>query len=186
MSDATANAAGLAGRYASALFDLAREQNALDQVAGDLAAVGAALKDNPGLGRSLGNPTVGRQRKIGLLQAIAQQAGLSDLTLKFLGVLATQGRLFALSDMITAFDARASEARGEVTVEVVSAVALDDGQIDEVKRSVGSATGKQVRLLTRVDASLLAGMIVRVGSRMIDASLKTKLRHLEVAMRGAG
>ncbi len=186
MSDTAVGAVGVAGRYASALFDLAREQDLLDRVSADLAAVAGMLDESPELARALASPLVPQDAKIGIVRALGEKAGLQDLTVRFLGVLGRQGRLPALGGVIAAFDSLLAETRGEMTVEVVSAIPLSNAQETTVKDMLAASLDKSVHLDSAVDPDLLGGLVVRVGSRMIDASLKTKLRHLELAMRGAG
>ncbi len=186
MSDSSASDAGLAGRYARALFDLAKEQGSLDKVADDLRAMAGFLAESPELARTLPSPMVPTEVKIGTLKALGAQAGFAELTVNFLGVVARQARLEVLGSMIDAFLEQVAAFKGEVTAQVTSAIPMTDEQVAAVRDVVGGAMGKSVRLETAVDPSLLAGMVVRVGSRMVDASLKTKLRNLELAMRGAG
>ncbi len=186
MSSTSASVTGVAGRYASALFDLAREQDALDAVARDLEAVSAMLEESPELGRALKSPVVKSDVKTGIARSLGEKAGFNDLTVRFLGVLGEQERLDLLADMVTAFETLAAEHRGEATVEVVSAVPLAPEQEQAVREMAATSLGKTVQLRTAVDPELLGGLVLRVGSRMIDASVKTKLRHLELAMRGAG
>jgi F-type H+-transporting ATPase subunit delta len=177
---------GVAGRYASALFDLARERDALEPVARDLQAVSAMLGESPDLARALESPVVKAEVKANIASAIGEKAGFHDLTVRFLGVLGVQERLDALAAMAAVFEGLVAEHRGEVAVEVVSAVPLAAEQEQAVRDMAATALGKTVDLKTAVDPELLGGMVVRIGSRMIDASVKTKLRHLELAMRGAG
>ena len=186
MEASSASDAGLAGRYARALFDLAKAEGSLDQVADDLRQVRSFLGESPELSRSLASPMVPLAVKVGTLRALAERAGMTSLTGKFLGVVATKARLDALDAIAVAFCDRLAELKDETTVEIVSAQPLPADQASAVRDAVGEAIGKAVRLETRVDPDLLAGLVVRVGSRMIDASLKTKLRNLELAMRGAG
>ena len=186
VSDSSASDAGLAGRYAKALFDLANEQGSLDQVADDLRAMAGFLRESPELKRTLPSPMVPTALKINTLGALGKQAGFADLTIRFLSVVATQTRLTVLEPIIDTFLEQVAAFKGEISAQVISAAPLADAQVEAVRDVVGGATGKSVRLETVVDPSLLAGMIVRVGSRMVDASLKTKLRNLELAMRGAG
>ncbi len=186
MSSTSASVTGVAGRYASALFDLAREQDALDPVASDLERVATMLDDSPELGRALKSPVVKSDVKANVARALGEKAGFHDLTVRFLGVLGEQERLDALAEMVDAFETLVAEHRGEATVEVVSAVPLAPEQEQSVRDMAAKALGKTVDLKTAVDPELLGGLVVRVGSRMIDASVKTKLRHLELAMRGAG
>lgn len=186
MSSSSASAAGLAGRYATALFDLALEQQVLDAVGADLESFAGMLDDAPDLTRALASPLIDAQTKIEIIKALGARAGFSDLTVRFLGVMGQRGRLGAAGDVIGAFLAMLADHRGETTVEIASATPLEPGQERAVTDMLQASLGKTVRLQAAVDPALLGGLVVRVGSRMIDASLKTKLRHLELAMRGAG
>ncbi len=186
MSASSASAAGLAGRYASALFDLAREQDSLDRVETDLDALAGLLTESRELERALGSPLVKAEGKVGIIKALADKAGFADLTVRFLGVMAARGRLGVLGDIIAAFRAMLAEQRGETSVEVISAIPLEPHQRTAVEEMLKASLGKKVILEPSVDPSLLGGLVLRIGSQLIDASLKTKLRHLDLAMRGAG
>jgi len=186
VSSTSASVTGVAGRYAAALFDLAREQDALEPVARDLEVVAGMLDESAELGRALKSPVVKSETKAGIARALGDKAGFHDLTVRFLGVLGEQERLDLLAAMVTAFETLLAEHQGRVTVEVVSAVPLAPEQADAVRDMAARALDKTVELKTAVDPDLLGGLVVRLGSRMIDASVKTKLRHLELAMRGAG
>jgi F-type H+-transporting ATPase subunit delta len=175
----------VAGRYALALFELARERDALDAVAADLDAFKAMLEGSADLRRLIRSPVVSREDQGKALAALAARAGFSELTTKFLGVMAEHRRLFALPEAIAAYRAMLAEHKGEVGAELVSAVPLQEGQIATLAKQLSAAVGKQVTLSARVDPGLLGGLVVRVGSRMLDASLRTKLRQLELAMKGA-
>jgi F-type H+-transporting ATPase subunit delta len=176
---------GLAGRYATALFELAGEQKSVDQVAEDLATVRAMLDQSEDLRRLVASPVIGRDEQASAMAALAKHAGLGDLATKFVGLLARNRRLFALAGTIRAYDALVAAQRGEVTAEVASARALSDAQTQSLIASLKSGTGSEVRLSASVDKSLLGGLVVKVGSRMIDASLKAKLQSLRLAMKGA-
>jgi F-type H+-transporting ATPase subunit delta len=176
---------GLAGRYAVALFELAQEQDAVDAVAGDLHALRELLAGSADLERLIRSPVVSRDEQARAITAVGERAGFAPLTLQFLGLLAHKRRLFALPDVIAAYDAMLSEHRGEVGAEVMSAVPLSDEQLESVRRQLAAAVGQTVKLSTTVDPSLLGGLVVRVGSRMIDASIRTKLHQLELALKGA-
>jgi F-type H+-transporting ATPase subunit delta len=176
---------GLAGRYAVALFDLAQEQDALDAVAGDLHRLRDLLAGSADLERLIRSPVVSRDEQARAITAIGERAGFAPLTLQFLGLLAHKRRLFALPDVIAAYDAMLAEHRGEVGAEVVSAVPLSPEQLESVERQLSAAVGQTVKLSTEVDPGLLGGLVVRVGSRMIDASIRTKLHQLELALKGA-
>lgn len=182
---ANSTASGLAGRYAGALFDLAKEGKALDQVQADLTGLNALLDESADLTRLIESPAISRDDQVKALTAVAKKAGASDLTTKFLGLLADKRRAFALPAMIEAYGSLLAEEKGEAQAEVVSAVALTKEQADDVQKKISKSVGKTVTMTQRVDPSLLGGLVVRVGSRMIDASLKTKLHQLELAMKGA-
>jgi F-type H+-transporting ATPase subunit delta len=175
----------VAGRYALALFELARDGGALDAVAADLAAFKTLLDESADLRRLIRSPVISREDQGKALAAIAERAGFAELTARFFGVVAEHRRLFALPAMIEAYRAMLAEHKGEVGAELVSAVPLQEQQIATLAQQLSRAVGKQVMLSTRVDPGLLGGLVVRVGSRMLDASLRTKLRQLELAMKGA-
>lgn len=185
MPDQSANVSGLAGRYASALFDLARDQEALDAVAGDLASFKDLLRDSDDLRRLTLSPVLSRDAQRRGMMAVAEQGGAHDLTRRFLGLLAEKRRLFALPQIIDAFEGMLAAHRGEIKAEVISAVPLTDEQRATVERQLTNAAGQRVQISTGVNPDLLGGLIVRVGSRMIDASLRSKLHQLELAMKGA-
>lgn len=185
MPEASAKASGLAGRYAIALFELAEEQAALDAVASDLEGLKSLLAESSELRRLIRSPVITREEQARALRSVAERAGFSELTQRFLGVLAHQRRLFALPEIVEAFEEMLAEHRGEVGADLISAVPLSEEQIEAVREQLGKSIGQKVRLTTAVDPNLLGGLIVRVGSRMIDASLRTKLHQLELAMRGA-
>jgi F-type H+-transporting ATPase subunit delta len=179
------HASGLAGRYAVALFELAREQGALDTVAGDLHNLRDMLAESADLERLIRSPVLSREEQARALTALGERAGFALLTRRFLGLLAHKRRLFALPDVVEAYDAMLAEHRGEVGAEVISAVPLSQEQLESVQRQLAAAVGQSVKLSISVDPSLLGGLLVRVGSRMIDASIRTKLHQLELALKGA-
>jgi F-type H+-transporting ATPase subunit delta len=185
LADISAGASGLAGRYAVALFELARDQDALDVVAGDLEGLRALLGESADLTRLIKSPVLSREDQERAMGAVAARAGFHDLTRRFLGLLAQKRRLFALPEIIDGYIALLAEHRGEVGAELVSAVPLSEEQVAAVRAQLAAWAGKEVRLVTSVDPALLGGLIVRIGSRMIDASLRTKLHQLELAMKGA-
>jgi F-type H+-transporting ATPase subunit delta len=181
----SAIASGVAGRYALALFELARDRDALDAVAADLDAFKAMLDDSADLRRLIRSPVVSREDQGKALAALGARAGFAELTTKFLGVMAEHRRLFTLPEAIASYRAMLAEHKGEVGAELVSAVPLREEQIATLAKQLSTAVGKQVMLSARVDPGLLGGLVVRVGSRMLDASLRTKLRQLVLAMKGA-
>jgi F-type H+-transporting ATPase subunit delta len=177
---------GLAQRYALALFDLADEQGALDAVAADLKGLRAMIAESDDFRRFIKSPVMSRSDQAKGIGAIADRAGLSPLTRKFLGLVAANRRLFSLPGMISGYLAFLAKRRGEVTAEVVSATALSDGQTSALVASLKQTMGRAVALTAKVDPSILGGLIVKVGSRMVDSSLKSKLQRLKLVMKGVG
>jgi len=176
----------MAGRYATALFELAIESKKLKAVEADLNAFGSMLKDSKDLQRLVRSPVFTAQEQQGAIAAIAKKAGISGIVANFLALIAKNRRLFAVADMIAAFNALAARHRGEVTADVTSASRLSDEQTKALKASLKSVTGKDVQLETHVDPALLGGLVVKVGSRMIDTSLRTKLDNLQYAVKEVG
>jgi F-type H+-transporting ATPase subunit delta len=175
---------GIAGRYATAVFDLAHESNATDAVAADFAALKSMMKASPDLTRLVKAPIFGREEQDKGMSAVLTQMGANALTRKFISLLAAKRRLFILTDIISAFDAMLARKRGEIRAEVTSARALNDKELDELKQVLKAKLAREPKLETHVDPSLLGGLIVKIGSRMIDSSLRTKLDGLRTAMRG--
>jgi len=184
-SEATGNT-GLAERYAAALFELADERHALDAVAGDLRELRAMVLDSGDLVRLLRSPVLSRDEQGKAIAALAERAGLSQLTRDFLGVVAKNRRLFAVPVMIDAYLKKLAERRGEVTSEVTVAQPLNESRQAALTEQLRRAVGPRVAIDIRVDPALLGGMIIKVGSRMVDASLNSRLQRLRLAMRGAG
>jgi F-type H+-transporting ATPase subunit delta len=182
-SEAT-GATGLAERYARALFELADEGRTLDQVAADLKSVAAMLAASADLRRAVRSPVIDRASQGRAIAAIAAAAQLSPLTRNFLGLLAKNRRLFALPEMIDGFLANLAERRGEVTAQVISAAPLSAAQSQALQEALRKSAGAKLAIDQRIDPSLLGGLVVRLGSRMIDASLKSKLNRLQLAMKG--
>lgn len=175
---------GIAGRYATALFELARDQGTLDAVAQDLADLTAMYDESEDLQRLLRSPVIGHDAQGRAVAALMEKAGADALTRNFVGVLAGNRRLFALYDVCRVFRALLAEHRGEVVAEVTSAQALSDPQVAAIKSELGAVMRTEVSLQAKVDPALLGGMIVKIGSRMVDSSLRTKLQNLKFAMRG--
>lgn len=186
MSAETLGATGLSGRYATALFELAESEKQLDRVAKDLAELGAMIAESRDLTRLVRSPVISRDDQGRAMAALADKAGLSALTRNFIGVVARNRRLFALPTMIDAFRRLLAASRGEATAEVVSAGPLSARQIEQIGRQLKKTVGADVAVNARVDAGLLGGLIVKVGSRMVDSSLRTKLQRLRFAMKGIG
>lgn len=177
---------GLAGRYASALLDLADENKKLDDVAEDLRTLEAAVSQSEELRRLIRSPVFSRAEQSKAISAVAEKLGIGDLTRRFLLVVAQNRRLFALPEMIRAYLEELARRRGEVTAHVVSAIELDEEQRKALVEALKSTAGGKVQVDVKVDPSLIGGLIVRIGSRMIDNSLRGKLRRLQYAMKGVG
>jgi F-type H+-transporting ATPase subunit delta len=184
-SEAT-GVSGLAERYATALFDLADERHALDAVAADLRELRDMVAASGDLVRLLRSPVLSRVEQGKAVAALAARAGLSDLTRDFLGVVARNRRLFAVPAMIEAYLRRLAERRGEVTAEVTVAQKLNEASHAALMEQLRRAIGARVAVDIRIDPGLLGGMIVKVGSRMIDASLSSRLQRLRLAMKSTG
>jgi F-type H+-transporting ATPase subunit delta len=176
----------MAGRYATALFELALEAGQLDQVDGELQGIKALLGESADLQRLVRSPVFSATEQAGAIGAVLKKAGVSVLTANFFAVIARNGRLFATEDMIAAFRATLANHRGEVTASVTSATALDDQQISQLKSALKAEVGKDVKIETSVEPALLAGLVVKIGSKMIDSSLRTKLNGLKTVMKEVG
>jgi F-type H+-transporting ATPase subunit delta len=178
--------AGVAGRYATALFELANEQNKLDEVDRDLSKFQAMLDGSEDLGRLVASPAFAAEDQERALKAVMDWASIGATTGNFLRVVARNRRLAAAGDMVKTFRTLLARHRGEVVAEVKSAVPLSEDQIAALKAMLKAPDAKDIRLDTKVDPSLLGGLVVRIGSRMFDSSLKTKLSNLKVVLKGTG
>ena len=176
--------ASLAGRYASALFDLARDQRQIESVGNSLDALGQALLDSKEFSDLVGSPLVSRDEAGKAFAALAPQIGLDPITGNFLGVLARNGRKSELRSVLRAFSRLASEHRGEETAEVVTARPLNDDQIAQLKQQLRARAGRDVAIEAQVNPDILGGIVVKLASQMIDASIRTKLNRLASAMKG--
>lgn len=176
--------ASLSGRYAAALFDLAREQKAIEMVEGSLATLEQALVDSSDLKRLVTSPLVARGAAANAIKAVAATLKLDTLTANFLGVLASNRRLRQLNNVIAAFRAMAANFRGETTAQVTTAHPLTDDQVKALKAKLKTRVGRDVAVATKVDPAILGGLVVKIGSQMIDASIRTKLNTLAHAMKG--
>nr|WP_137677912.1 F0F1 ATP synthase subunit delta [Parerythrobacter lutipelagi] len=176
--------ASLSGRYASALFELASEGGTVSAVESDLDKLASALAESGDLREVTTNPELSRKAQGSAIASVAAHLGLSELTKNFLGVLAQNRRLSHLDDMIRAFRSIAAAQRGEVTAEVTSAHALTDAQLDTLKNKLTAREGRTVKLQSKVDPDLLGGLVVTIGSKRIDGSIRTRLNSLAQAMKG--
>ena len=176
----------MAGRYATALFELARDEKKLDETAEALDGVEALLGESEDLTRLVRSPIFSASEQASVLRAIAKAASMPPLTANFLQLLVKNRRLFALRDIIAGFRKLLAEHRNEITAEVISAIPLSDEQTEELKATLRAKTGKDILLKRYVDPALLGGLIVKIGSRMIDSSIRTKLASLKIAMKEVG
>ena len=180
----TSATSGVAGRYASALFELADNARSLDQVAQDLTIFRNLVGESPDLSRLISSPVINRDLQGKALLAVLDAAGIAGLTRNFIGTVAKNGRARDLPAMAAAFLAELARRRGETTAEVTSAVPLKAPQVDALTNALKTATGSKVAVELKVDPRLIGGLIVRLGSRMVDTSLQTKLKRLQLAMKG--
>ena len=176
--------ASLAGRYASALFDLARDKRQIDAVGRSLDALNQALLDSREFAELTASPLVSRKEAGKALAALAPKLGLDPITTNFVGVLARNGSKHELRAVIRAFRRLAADHRGETTAEVVTARALNEGQVAALKAQLRTRAGRDVSIDAQVDPKILGGIVVKLGSQMIDASIRTKLNRLALAMKG--
>lgn len=186
MATGTTSGSGIAKRYASAFLDLADDKKQLDKVADDLRGLRDLLRESEDLRRLIRSPLYSREQQSRALEAVLAKGEFSDLTRRFVSVVAANRRLFALPEMIEAYLVELSRRRGEVTAEVTAAQELTKAQRDALSEQLRKAVGNKVDLDLQVDPALIGGLVVRVGSRMIDASLKSKLQRLQIAMKGVG
>jgi len=176
--------ASMAARYAAALFELAKEQKQLDQVERDVRSFQALLAGSADLARLVRSPVISAEAQARALAAVLAKAGISGFTGNFLKLIVRNRRLFAVGDMLKAFQSLLARERGEISADVASAHPLSGEQMQVLAESLKASIGRNVQIRTRVDPNLLGGLIVKVGSKMIDSSLRTKLNNLKVAMKG--
>lgn len=176
--------ASLQGRYASALYDLASEKQAVAAVESDLAKLGEAILGSDDLAALIRNPQISRDAGAAAMNGVADLLGLSDVTKNFIGVLAQNRRLAVLPQAISAFASIAAAARGEVTALVTSAHPLSPAQEKALAAKLAAREGKDVKIKTNVDPDILGGLVVRIGSQQIDSSIRTRLNSLAKAMKG--
>ena len=178
-------ATGLAGRYAGALYALALESKKIDIIHDELSSLADYIAENQDLKKLVESPVLTRQQQQSAIIKILEKASADALTIKFVGTMAGNGRLGVLPRVIKAFQQEHARRRGQISAEVVSAIALDDNRKAVVEKTVARLAGSgNLSLSMRVDPSLIGGLVVRIGSRMIDTSIKTKLSRLEAAMKG--
>ena len=174
---------GMAGRYATALFELALESKAVDQVQSDLKAFDALVASSPDLTRLVRSPVFSADEQAKALAALLDKAGIKGIAANFLRVVAGNRRLFAAREMIRGFNAMVARHKGAVTAQVTVAEQLSDARMGEIRDALRQVTGKDVQVDVDVDPSIIGGLKVKLGSRMIDASLRTKLNSIKIAMK---
>jgi F-type H+-transporting ATPase subunit delta len=175
----------MAGRYATALFDLALETNAIEAVKAELDRFDALVADSADLTRLVRSPVFSAEEQLQALSAVLERMGIRGLAANFLQLAASNRRLFAVRDMIKAFHALVARHKGEATAEVTVAEPLKDQHVDALRAALKSVSGKDVDLDVKVDPAILGGLVVKLGSRMVDSSLRTKLNALKHAMKEA-
>ncbi len=184
MASKTSGTTGLGARYATALYDLADQQKRLDEVAADLRVLRGLIDESADLRRMIRSPVLTRAAQAKAIAALAASAGFQPLVRNILGLMAKNRRLFVLPEVVEAYLTELAARRGEVTAQVISAQALSETQRQTLDERLRRAVGGKVAIELRVDPSLLGGLVVRLGSRMVDASLSSKLHRLQLAMKG--
>jgi F-type H+-transporting ATPase subunit delta len=177
---------GVPGRYATALFELAQEEAVIDATGASLSRFQSLLDGSEDLRRLVRSPVFSAEDQLAALDAICAKAEIGGLALNFIRLVTRNRRLFAIADMIKAYRTLTAQARGEIAAEVTSAEPLGEQHLGELKAAIKSTIGRDVDLALKVDPAILGGLIVKVGSRMVDNSLKTKLQNLRIAMKGIG
>jgi F-type H+-transporting ATPase subunit delta len=177
--------ASVAGRYATALFELATDEKKVADVEGDLAKFQALSDESADFVRMIRSPVISSEDQEKAVEAVLTKAGLGGLTINFFKLLAKNRRLFAANDIVRDFHTLAARARGEVRAEVTAAAALSDAHVAELKSALKASMGKDVTLIQKVDSSLLGGLVVKIGSRMVDSSLRTKLETMKSALKSS-
>jgi F-type H+-transporting ATPase subunit delta len=186
VTDRSSSVSGVADRYASALFDLARDSSSIEKIEGELTAVSEMIDASPDFRRLVESPVFSAEDQEKAIGAVADKAGIAGLAGNFLRLVARNRRLFAIPGIIGAFRDMAAKHRGEATAEVTSAHALNDGQVASLKAALKAKLGKDVTLQTRINPARLGGLVVKVGSRMIDTSLRTRLMNVKTQLKEVG
>jgi len=176
---------GMAGRYATALFELAREANAVDTVKADLDRFDALVAESPDLNRLVRSPVFSADEQLHALSAVLERAGIGGLAAQFLKLVTSNRRLFAVRDMVRGYRELVAALKGEATAEVTVAEPLKDDHVAALKSALKAVSGKDVDLKVKVDPAIIGGLVVKLGSRMVDSSLRTKLNSIKHAMKEA-
>jgi F-type H+-transporting ATPase subunit delta len=186
VSEPASISSGIAARYAAALFDLAKSEKGLKSLEADVDALDAALGESADLRALISSPIYSRDEQSAAIAAIAKKMGLSVLVANTLALMSSKRRLFILPQLVVTLRAMIAEEKGEVTAEVTSAKALTKAQADELAKTLKGRFGKTIKLNTAVDESLIGGLVVKVGSKMIDTSIRSKLASLQNTMKEVG
>jgi len=186
VSETASESLGIASRYATAVFELAKAAKKLPDTENDMAALAAALKDSADFNDLISSPIYSSEDQTAAIAAIARKMGLSDTVASTLGLMAQKRRLFVLPQLVAAITALIAEEKGEVSAEVTSAKKLTAAQEKSLAAALKKSVGKDVKINSAVDESLIGGLIVKVGSRMIDSSIASKLSNLQNAMKEVG
>lgn len=186
VADTSQTVSGVAERYASSLYELASEAGSVDQIGAELAGFQTMINESADMKRFIESPVFSAEDQLRAVAAVLEKAGISGLTANFIKVAASNRRLFAIPGMIKSYFQIVARNRGEISAEVTSAHALTSAQENELKATLKSVTGKDVAINVNVDPSILGGLIVKVGSRQIDTSLRTKLSTLKLALKEVG
>ena len=173
----------MAGRYATALFELALEENAIDAVQADLERFDALVAENADLRRLVRSPVFGADEQAKALKAVLAAAGIVGLSARFLELVAWNRRLFAVRDMVKGFNELVAQHKGEVTAQVTLAETPSEAHLATIRDTLKGVTGKDVQVDVKVDPAIIGGLVVKLGSRMVDSSLRTKLNALKHAMK---
>lgn len=186
VADTSQTVSGVAERYASSLYELAAEAGSVDQIGAELAGFQTLINESADMKRFIESPVFSAEDQLRAVAAVLEKAGISGLSANFIKVAATNRRLFAIPGMIKSYFQIVARNRGEISADVTSAHALTSAQENELKATLKGVTGKDVAINVTVDPSILGGLIVKVGSRQIDTSLRTKLSTLKLALKEVG
>ena len=186
MADAGSIVSSIAGRYASALYELANQEQSIDSVMEQLSQFEMLLANSDDLRELVRNPVFSAEDQVRAISAVLDHAKLSGIGANFIKLVASKRRLFAISGMINAYRSLVARQRGEVTAHVTVAEALNDKNKASVQSALNGVTGKKVTLIEKVDPSIVGGLIVKMGSKMVDSSVRSKLNSIKLAMKEAG
>jgi F-type H+-transporting ATPase subunit delta len=186
VSEPASISTGIASRYAQAMFELSRDQGELPQLEADVGTLDAAMKESADLRALISSPLYSREEQGDALQAVAQAMGLSQSFRNLLSLMASKRRLFVLPQLVAALRAMIAEAKGEMTAEVTTATALTAEQSDRLGKALSAFAGKDVKIVATVDDALIGGLVVKIGSKMIDSSIRSKLMALQNTMKEVG